>query len=158
MANKSILLLLSTILIAAGTCGDRSGDEGNDESRAERALTVPGELEEAGPNEARILATVTAVFDERAESGPCAQARCRATIRVDSVLGYGSAFPRPISTGEHMDVRFAFTLAPTDDIDLNIDDSYPGLEPGEAFWAILQGRPAPGGTSFVVYAYHPAYE
>lgn len=158
MANKSILLLLSTILIAAGTCGDRSGDEGDHESRAERALTAPDELEEAGPNEARILATVTAVFDERSESGPCAQARCRATIRVDSVLGYGSAFPRPISTGEHMDVRFAFTLAPTDDLDLNIDDSYPGLEPGEAFWAILQGRPAPGATSFVVYAYYSAYE
>ena len=115
-------------------------------------------MDEIGPNEARILATVTAIYDERSRSGPCAEAPCEATIRVDSVLGYGSAFPRPLSRGEHLVVRFAFTLAPTAEIRLNIDDSFPGLGLGDAFWADLQGMEQPGETAFEVYVYHRARE
>ncbi len=113
-------------------------------------------MDDIAPNEARIRGTITAIYEERSGSGPCAQAPCAATVRVDSVLGYGSAFPRPISRGEHLDVRFAFTLAPTAELDMNLDDSYPGLELGSSFRADVQGQMSPGGPSFVVYSYYPA--
>lgn len=170
--KKCILVLISSVCLLAASCGGTGGAAEGRTGKAERSaaeggtsgaaqypdsgLVAPTEMDDIGPNEARVHATVTAIYDERASSGPCAEAPCRATIRIDSLLGYGSAFPRPLSKGEHLEVQFAFTLADTDELDLNVDRSYPGLSAGEAFWADLQGRSVPGGMSFSVHRYYRA--
>ena len=144
MRNKSILLVLSTIVMAASCVG-----------AAERARpAVPQAMDDVGPNEARVLGTLTGILSQRAASGPCAQAACHGIIRIDSVLEYGSAFPRPLSKGEHLEARFAFTLESTDEAGVTIDTPFPGVELGASFWADLQGMPAPGKTSFTIHQYY----
>lgn len=115
-----------------------------------------------GPGQARILGTVVAVDTVRSArpADPCAQAPCYASVRVDSVFGYGSAFARPLSAGEAVRVRFGYTLGATEAVMPTLTPSYPGLAAGEAFLADVHAQavpaPSPGGASaaFVVYGYH----
>ena len=147
MRNKSIFVVLSTIVIVAGAC--RTAENSSDERP-----TVPAAMDDIAPNEARILATLTGIYSEPAASGPCAEAACRGVIRIDSVLGYGSSFPQPVGKGQHLEVRFAFTLEPTEDAGVTLDTPFPGIDLGESFWANLQGLPAPGRTNYTVHEYY----
>ena len=45
--------------------------------------------------------------------GPCSKPPCRATVLVDSVLGYGSSFGAPLAAGRSIRAEFTFTLAAT---------------------------------------------
>lgn len=145
MRNKSILLVLSTLVLAAGACSGAAQSE---------RPSVPEGMDDVGPNEARVLATLTGIHAERARSGPCAEAACSGVIRIDSLLGYGSAFPAPLSKGQHLDARFAFTLDPTREVDIDVDTTLPGLSLGDSFWADLQGLPAPGTTRYTIQEYY----
>lgn len=114
---------------------------------------------EVNPGEVRAVSTVLRIDSTRAvRSGdPCATYPCHAVIRIDSVLAYGSGFPRPLSAGESLRARFAFTLAPSNVAMPEIAKPLPGLEVGDTFMADLRTHPKPGpdpgGPSFVVYDY-----
>lgn len=118
----------------------------------------PGTL---GPGQARLAGTVVSIDTARSTrpSDPCAKAPCRAQVRVDTVLGYGGGFPRPLVPGETLAVHFGFTLAPTPSVMPEVTPPYPGLEVGDAFTADLRARDAPGiaGASdpirFLIYGY-----
>ncbi len=112
------------------------------------------------PSMCRLVATVTGIdslLTPSSAGDPCSKAPCQATVRVDSVLGYGSAFPYPLTPGETVRVRFAFTLGPTATILPSVSPAYPGLSIGSRFKADMEGTPAPGRTAgaavFVVEGY-----
>ncbi len=115
--------------------------------------------EQIPPSQCRIRATILSIDSTLISSdtsNPCSRLPCRANIRVDSVLGYGAGFDRPLAPGESILVTFAFTLSPA-----KLDsqkDSLPGLQVGSIFTAnLLGGSPSPAANqqdqSFLIYSY-----
>lgn len=118
------------------------------------------ELGEASPGEALIAGTLLSVDSVRAErlSDPCSTNPCYATLRIDTVLAYGSGFPRPLSSGEQLHARFAFTLSPTEGLLPELSEPFPGMQEGDSFQAKLRAAVVPitGSTKpmFVIYEYY----
>jgi hypothetical protein len=78
---------------------------------------------------------------------PCSLYPCTATVRVDSVLGYGSGFANALGPGQILEIRFAYTLAPSKQAYPDAAFSLPGLSVGEKFQADISASeeiPAPG--------------
>lgn len=83
-------------------------------------------------------------------TGPCSKVPCVATVKVDSVLGYGSA-TTPLVVGKNITLNFMFTLSPTTkELFPNMDERLPGLEVGDSFTGSIQSR---GDNSFLMYNY-----
>ncbi len=110
----------------------------------------PGEgAQRVAPSHCRFLATVVAVDSSLMSpesTGPCSKAPCMATVRVDSVVAYGSAFPRPLAKGQLLHVRFTYTLSPTQQFFPDMKPGLPGLTPGTQFKADLEGTNAPAAA------------
>lgn len=99
------------------------------------------------PNTCRVVATIEAIdrtLKGTSEKDPCGKAPCMATIRIDSVLGCGSAFPAVLQSGKKLTVRFAHTLNPTKDVWPEIQPPLPGLRVGYKFEAALSAAEALG--------------
>lgn len=149
MTRTSCALILISLVGLASACSA---------SKDEEILRSMGDV---NPGEARVAGTVLHIDTTRSSraSDPCAHHPCTATIAVDSVLEYGSGFPRPLSAGEHINVRFAFTLSPTEEAMPGLEKAYGGLEEGVSFWADFRARPMPSpegeSSSFVIYDYYP---
>lgn len=112
------------------------------------------------PSICRIVGTVVSVDSVLmpASSGdPCSKAPCGALVRVDSVLGYGAAFPQPLTPGETVHIRFTFALGPTATFLPSVSPAFPGLTIGARFKADMEGIAEPvgpsGGSAFVVGTY-----
>ncbi|MCI0706993.1 MAG: hypothetical protein L0Y80_05875 [Ignavibacteriae bacterium] len=93
-------------------------------------------------------------------SDPCSKAPCTATLQVDSVIGYGAGYTSPHSRGERIQVRFAFTVAPTKDILPSMDQHYPGVSIGTKLTADLRHERGPKGMgesaeyiTYTIYGY-----
>lgn len=147
MTRTTLAGFAAFFVIFAGSCG------GSQDSR--RIGAADGQVD---PGQVRIAGTVAGIDSTRAHRAgdPCSTHPCYATIRIDSVHGYGSGFPHPISAGDSVRARFAFTLAPSDVAVPDLDEPLPGLDEGEAFFADLRALPAPnagGEPTFVVYGY-----
>lgn len=87
------------------------------------------------PGHCRIVGTVISIsnaLSAKAED-PCSKAPCMASIKVDEILGYGSAFTSPLSNGKEIQVQFTFTLAPSKEM----SPPLPGLAVGSRFQADL---------------------
>jgi hypothetical protein len=86
---------------------------------------------------------------------PCSKAPCSATVKIDSILGYGSAFPKPLVVGQSLRVRFAHTLSPTKEMFPDIKPALPGLRATEKFEALISGSETVGNSepSYTIYAY-----
>lgn len=98
--------------------------------------------EPIAPNHCRVVGTILEMQEPDAGatgSGPCSRYPCVAKVRVDSVLGYGSAFPGALAPGQAIQVRFQFTLAPSSEVFPNETFSLPGLTPGDRFAADVSG-------------------
>jgi len=91
------------------------------------------------PGHCRIVGTVISIstaLSAKTED-PCSKASCVASIKVDEILGYGSAFTSPLSKGKEIQVRFTFTLAPSKEMYPQMSPSLPGLVLGSRFQADL---------------------
>ena len=87
------------------------------------------------------MGTLVSVDSTLDGSGPCSKAPCRGTIRVDSIVGYGSAFGSPLSLNQQIEAHFTFTLAPTTKyLFPNTTLALPGLTVGEKFQADVESR------------------
>jgi|GEM_PF-6157833 len=93
------------------------------------------------PNSFRVLATVVSIdpvgsgAPHSGSGGPCAKVPCVATVRVDSVISDGMGSAVPLSIGESVKVRFAYTLSPTREVLPNLKQQLPGLSVGSRFEA-----------------------
>ena len=92
--------------------------------------------EKIPPGYCRIVGTIISIdstLDKSYAKNPCSRKPCNAVVRVDSILGYGSAFP-PLLTGKLIQLHFYFTLSPTTrDLFPNMTELYPGLTVGSSF-------------------------
>jgi hypothetical protein len=133
-------------------------DGKNDSPPVKSAIQLPGPS--LPPSICRIVGTVVLIDSAFVSAGGndlCSKAPCIASVRIDSVLGYGSAFPYPIAPGQTLRVGFTFTLAPTGQVLPSMTPGYAGLAVGSQFKADLESAPTPGSSSsekrFVVGAY-----
>jgi len=103
------------------------------------------------PGQCRIIGTIVSIAEIQKPGNaddPCSQAPCQAVIRVDSVLGYGQGFIRPLSKSKEVPITFKFTLSPTKDLFKNMTKTYPGLEVSSKFRATVEAQQLLGTKSF----------
>lgn len=122
---------------------------------------VPLAGETIPPNTCRLVATVISI-DPTLKSGndkdPCSKAPCFATVRVDSIVGYGAAFTKPLAVGNTISVTFAFTVAPTKEIIPSLSQSYPGVAKGTTFSAdVISQQGLNDEVSYRIYEYKITY-
>lgn len=132
---------IARALIVAGMIGScaSSRDDGGAGAPG-RDLRPPAIAEPVAPNHCRMNGTILEVrapVATAASNDPCSKFPCAAKVRVDSVLGYGSAFPGALASGQEIEVRFLYTLGPSREAFPAETTSLPGLGPGERFSADL---------------------
>lgn len=120
--------------------------------------SIPPQHSAIAPGRCRILGTLVGVDSTLEGGGPCSKAPCRGFVRVDSILGYGSAFGKPLVVTKVVNVRFAFTLAATTkDLFPTMTERLPGLEVGARFQADLESQNEIGSggrnTSYAIQEY-----
>jgi hypothetical protein len=94
------------------------------------------------PNHCRLIGTVLKVHEVESalnSDDPCSRFPCTATVRVDSIVGYGSAFGGALGIGQEIEVQFLYTLAPSEEAYPSESFSLPGLGDGDRFGADLRG-------------------
>ncbi len=149
--------VLSIFLAGCSAHVDKTAQDGN-RSTEESSHALQGQQTGISPGHCRIIGTLVSVDSTLAESGPCSKAPCRATIRVDSVLGYGAAFLRPLAVNSQINVRFVLTVGPTtSELFPNMTDRMPGIQIGGKFQTDVESREEMGqattGPIYLVYAY-----
>jgi hypothetical protein len=97
------------------------------------------------PNTCQFAGTITEILpvEKAGGKGPCSTVPCLALVRVDRVIGYGSAFGTPIAGGTILRIRFPYTLAPTHALFPAVGDLPPALNKGDSFTATLTSTDAP---------------
>jgi len=150
LASSSILVLTGSLPSCSGS-KDSSVKSIN--SPAQQTLSLP-------PNTCRFAGTIVAVLppDSAEGGGPCSKAPCTADVRIDSVLGYGSAFPYPLAAGTVVRMRFAYTLTPSTTLFPGVQALPSPLVAGDALNGVLEGMEGlakgPGSPmSFTVSTY-----
>jgi len=106
----------------------------------------------------RISATVVSIDPQIYSDDPdqpCSKAPCRATIRVDEILGYGAGFNKTLGIGQELAVHFVFSLSPSQEVSRQLQLDLPGLQEGSRFIADLESAPVPGEEEeiFSIYRY-----
>ena len=158
---KAILLFLhcmlsGSLLVGCGASKPDSGRAAEIQAAKERMAMDPGPG--IPPGNAKIVATIVSINTTMKGTGgkdPCGTSPCIATVRIDSVLGYGSAFPKTFSAGETITMKFANTLRPTAKDFPDVKPALPGLSVGSKFVALVNGQMTMGQTdpAYVVYGY-----
>lgn len=151
-----LCMLTGSLLLG---CGASKQDAGrSEEIRAAKERMAMDPAPTIPPNNCKVAATVVAIDNSMKGTGekdPCGAAPCIATVRIDSVLGYGSAFPKTFSAGETISMKFANTLRPTAKDYPDVKPALPGLSVGSSFVALVSGQIVMGQTepAFVIYGY-----
>ncbi len=137
------VLAMGGLAIALAACSarvDRTNQSAT-HSTAEEGSTQQIRMSKVPPGHCRIIATLLGVDSTLEAAGPCSQAPCRATVRVDSVLAYGAAFSNPLAVHARINVRFAFTVGPTTkELFPTMTDRLPGIRIGNRFQTDLESR------------------
>jgi hypothetical protein len=117
-------------------------------SKSGPGQSIPASMlpEPIAPGQARVQLKVVAVLPALAPagSGPCSQKPCTATVRVERLLGYGSAFQGDLREGQTLQVSFPMTLGPT--------GGQPAVKKGDLLQAEVQGGLL-GASGFTVQKY-----
>ncbi len=154
--------VLFLILVSIGATGC-SGSRVSLRPKGEQERNGPGEPDrtiQISPGHCRIVGTIVSidsVLDKDVPRDPCSIEPCNANVRVDSVIGYGNAFP-PLSPGNIIEVHFYFTLAPTTkDLFPDLTEFLPGLQAGSTFTGDIDAIPRPkqsaGSKIYGIYGY-----
>lgn len=149
--------LLPLILFLFAACSGSKQEREASDSRKEIKMT--SEEKRISPNHCRVIATVVAISPTLkgvTDKDPCGKAPCIATVKIDSVLGYGSAFGSPIGEGQHLEVKFTHTLAATKTVAPELTPHLPGLSVGAKFLADIRSS-IQMGSSVLQYSVD-AYE
>ena len=152
-----IVLMTFTCLSCSGTQSSRA--KGGADSNVHAAIQLPTANPAPPPGTCTIVGTILALDTSRAvasSAGPCTSAPCDAFVRVDSILGYGAAFPAPLGVTQTIRVHFTFTLAPTEKLFPSMSPALPGLGVGSVFSASVGAGPdqnVSGASSYVIGNY-----
>ena len=141
MKNTTLFLAAITLLVSCSKQTETATKESED-SKTGRPRIEMGMDGIFPVGKCRMVGTIVSI-DERYTSpdakNPCAQAPCRAVVRIDSILGYGSSFGAPLSIGQQVTMHFMFTLNPTKELFKDMAMSLPGLKVGSRFRADVEG-------------------
>ena len=84
----------------------------------------------------------------------CNKFPCKAIVRINKVVGYGSSFPIIFSKGMEIKVFFAHSLEPSKEVLPNLKYNLPGLSTGAKFKAKIEAIEKLGGSiKYSVYYY-----
>ncbi|MEO8166776.1 MAG: hypothetical protein ABI623_00925 [bacterium] len=149
-------MLSGSLLFGCGASKQDSGRAEEIQAAKERMTMDPGPT--IPPGNCKVSATIVSISSTMkgsSEQDPCGTAPCIATVRIDNVLGYGSAFPKTFSAGETITMKFANTLLPTEKNYPNVKPALPGLSVGSKFMALVNGQMMMGQTEpvYMVYGY-----
>ena len=154
--NPLALVLTLFILSSCGTSKQESSHSEQIQAAKEKMITnTPLPIP---PSNCKVIATVETIertLEGTSEKDPCGKAPCMATVRIDSVLGFGSAFPSTMSAGKKIQVKFALTLSSTKEMLPEVTPALPGLSVGSRFEALINGSIEMGKTEplFTIYGY-----
>lgn len=157
MRRLTDLLLFVALIVFS--CSKQTQDTTKQEEQSPKKDYKPVPISALDPDRmvpvgmCRIIGTVVSIDSSLAagEGGPCSKAPCTAMVRIDSVLGCGSAVANPISVGSSVRVRFAMTLSPTKELFPKLDPPLPGLRLGSRFKALIQSGAEAVGYSVDSY-------
>lgn len=134
---------LLVMAIAALTISSCSSSKNNQTKDPSEEIARPEAIQDPVPaGHCRVVATIVNVHPPQQggkEEDPCRRFPCLATVRVDSVLGYGSGFRSALGPGQVIEARFVYTLAPSREAHPGQAFSLPGLGEGDRFQADLSG-------------------
>jgi hypothetical protein len=135
--NSSLSFILIALSCFAGCTAQ------TEKSVQEEHQQNNGQIIERGtriaPGTCRMVGTLVAIDSALEKSGPCSKAPCQGIVRVDSILGYGSAFGNPIAVNAQIEVKFTFTVAPTSRaLFPTMTQGLPGLQLGNQFQADIE--------------------
>lgn len=154
--SLSALILTLFILPSCGASKQESShSEQIQAAKEKKIINIPPPIP---PNNCKVIATVETIdqtLKGTGEKDPCSKAPCLATVRIDSVLGFGSAFPSTMSAGKKIQVKFALTLSSTKEMLPEVTPALPGLSAGSRFEALINGSIEMGRTEplFTIYGY-----
>ena len=131
------IIVASTLLVSCRSSKQEKTDDGHSSPAQEYSSASSLENASIAPGYCRIVGTVVhidSILDLTDKSSPCSKAPCLASVKVDSIIGYGSSFIEPLSTGDTVFIKFMFTLSPTTkELFPDMKGSYPGLLLGSQF-------------------------
>ena len=145
---------------SAATTTQNQVMEPQEPSRKE-AVSSAGQIgtpERLAPGSCRLQGKIITVLNnlDPDKNTPCGQVPCRAVVKVQQILGYGSAFGKPLAKNQEINVYFGFTLSPTSRYFPELSAPLPGLKAGDIFVADVT-RASDGASAknawFQVYSY-----
>jgi hypothetical protein len=156
MKPTIVAVLLASLLF--NSCGTSKQEQMQSEEKKSELEKMKNPLPAFAPGTCKVVATIEVIdkaLKGTSEKDPCSKAPCMATINVDSVLGYGSAFPTVLAQGKKLRVKFMHTLNPTKDVWPEIQPPLPGLRAGHKFEAVITGSAAMGKQEpdYTIYRY-----
>ncbi|QNF33322.1 hypothetical protein HUW51_11510 [Adhaeribacter swui] len=92
---------------------------------------------EIAPGHCRIQGMVTAISPqpEAEATGICAQAPCRAKVKILKIVDYGQSFNQPLAVNQEINAYFKYSLKPTAQLLPNLQPALPGLKVNSIFTA-----------------------
>jgi hypothetical protein len=155
MILARLIVIATFVSIIALSCSASKQEQSASAQGKGKALTPPSPL---APNTCRLIGTIVEIEPKLADADPkdpCSKAPCFAVVRIDSVVGYGSAFPTSLGVGATMRTRFAHTLGATKDLLPEVSPPLPGLHAGSRFKADVSATTTLGSKepSFTIYVY-----
>lgn len=132
-----------------------------EESPRKKTMAQPtptGMPDRIAPGSCRLRGEILSVSAalEPDKNTPCGKVPCKAVVKVHQIVGYGSAFGKPLASGQEINVYFHFTLSPTARYFSELTKPLPGLKVGNIFQADVS-RASEGVTNneggFQVYGY-----
>ncbi len=143
-----VLILLLTV-ISCNSTRQKGEQASTDQPKNASSLKLDGQ--NIPPGQCRIIGTIVSINEIKKTGNaddPCSKTPCQAVVRVDSVLGYGQGYVRPLAKSKEVPVTFRFTLSPTEKFFKNMTTTYPGLEEGSTFMADVEVQQLIGSKSF----------
>ncbi|MCH7756334.1 hypothetical protein IH970_14590 [candidate division KSB1 bacterium] len=152
------LVALISLLVLFSCNSTQQKKEQVSAGQPQKASSIKIGAQDIAPGHCRIIGTIVSI-DAIQKTGnaddPCSKEPCRAVVRVESVLGYGQGFIRPLSKSKEVPITFKFTLSPTKDLFQNMTKTYPGLEVGSKFLADVEAHELIGTKTinYLIYGY-----
>lgn len=135
---KSLFLVALTVLILITAITLTScGKEAVREAGINNKTTTYVLSAKVPPGNCRITGRIISIKPNLLTSNPknvCSQYPCFATVKIDSILGYGAAFSKPVNRGKEITLKFEYSLKPTTkELFPNMDERLPGLDVNSVF-------------------------
>ena len=158
LISISLITLMLFLVFACSTEKNKSTETAEKQMDPPKHQLYPKEVISVG--KCRVEATVVEILEPSAktnEKDPCSKFPCVAKIKIDKIIGYGSAFPAVFNSEQIISVKFTTTLMPSAVVDPESGQKLPGLEKGDSFKADISSMQAMGeknNQTFLIYDYH----